>query len=184
MPASPAAKVMTGKVRLSYVHVFEPYTSSPNNDPKYSVTLVIPKSDTETIAKLRKAQQAALEDGKERVFKGKIPKKWTDTIHDGDEEADLEKNPEYEGCYYMGVSSKTRPAVADRQANPILDQTELYSGCYARVKLGAFAYNNSGNQGVSFGLDGLQKMADGEPLGGAVAMKAEDFDELDDEDLI
>jgi Enterobacter phage Enc34, ssDNA-binding protein len=185
MPDTSNTKVMTGKVRLSYVHVWEPYTSNPGkNEPKYSVTLVIPKEDTETLARLRAAQQAALEAGKERVFKGRIPKNWTDTIHDGDEEADLEKNPEYEGCYYLGVSSKTRPAIADRQANPILDQTEVYSGCYARVKLGAFAYNNSGNQGVSFGLDGLQKLDDGEPLGGAVSMRAEDFEAIEEDSLI
>jgi hypothetical protein len=173
---------MTGKVRLSYVHVFEPYTSDPEeNEPRYSAVLIIPKSDKKTISALRKAQQAALEAGKDTRFNGKIPKVWKDTIHDGDEEADLDKNPEYEGCWYMNVSSKTRPAIADRAAQPILDQTEVYSGCYARVKLGAFAFAAQGSKGVSFGLNGLQKLADGEPLG-AVAMKAEDFEAVEDDE--
>jgi hypothetical protein len=140
--------VMTGKVRLSYVHVFEPYTSDPEeNEPRYSAVLIIPKSDKKTISALR----------------------------------NLDKNPEYEGCWYMNVSSKTRPAIADRAAQPILDQTEVYSGCYARVKLGAFAFAAQGSKGVSFGLNGLQKLADGEPLG-AVAMKAEDFEAVEDDE--
>lgn len=103
------------------------------------------------------------------------------TLHDGDEEADLERNPEYEGCYYMSIGSKIQPGLVDRGKMPILDGTSLYSGCYARVAMGAFAYNNNGNKGVSFGLNHVQKLRDGEPLGG-ITRAEDEFDELDDED--
>lgn len=176
-------RVVTGKVRLSYVHVFEAWSGDDDDEPRYSCTLLIPKSDKTTINALRKAQQAALENGKDRVFGGKIPSTWADTIHDGDEEADLEKNPEYAGHYYMSVSAKTRPGVVDRNVQPILDSTEVYSGCYARVEVGAFAYSTKGKKGVSFGLNNLQKIADGDSFGGR--SRAEDvFDAIPDDDLI
>jgi hypothetical protein len=174
-------KVVTGKVRLSYVHLFEAYTQNPTQEAKFSVTLLIPKTDKVTIGKLRAAQQAALENGKASKFNGSVPKAWSDTIHDGDEEADLERNPEYAGHLYMAVSAKTRPGIVDRDVQPILDSTEVYSGCYARVSLNAFPYNTQGNKGVSFGLNHVQKIADGEFLGGR--SKAEDdFDSLDSEE--
>lgn len=176
-----ATKVVTGKVRLGYVHVFEPYTSDPDNPPKYSVVIMVPKSDKATIRKLRKAQQAALENGKEKTFGGKLPKEWHDTIKDGDEDADLDKNPEYEGHLYFQASAKNRPGIVDRSLNEIINSSEVYSGCYARVSINAFPYNTRGNKGVSFGLNHIQKVADGEFFGGR--SKAEDdFDELDDED--
>ena len=195
MASTPSAtKVITGKVRLSYVHLFEPFTSNPEEqEPKYSCVLLIPKSDKATIAKLRKAQQAALEQGKDTKFGGKIPKAWKNTLRDGDEEGDLEKNPEYEGHLFMTVSSKTRPGIVDQAVHPILDSTEVYSGCYARVSINAFPFSVNGNKGVSFGLNHVQKLADGDFLGGR--SKAEDDfeavgggddseDDEDDEGLI
>ena len=175
-------KVVTGKVRLSYVHLFEPHSNDPDKEKTYSCVLLIPKSDKETYKKLRKAQQQALENGAAK-FGGKIPKNWKDTIHDGDEDADLETNPEYKGHWYMSVSARAAypPAVVDRQLNAIVDSTEVYSGCYARVSLVPFAFNTQGNKGVSFGLRNVQKLADGEPLGGR-SRAEDDFDELDDED--
>lgn len=175
-------KVVTGKVRLSYVNLFEPRASDDDETPKYSCVVLIPKSDTATLEKLRAAQEAALEKGKGK-FDGKVPAKWHSTIRDGDdpEEADIERNPEYVGHMFMNVSSKTRPGIVDAQVAPILDRTELYSGVYARVSLGAFAYNYKGKKGVSFGLNHVQKIADGEPLGGATSAES-DFDAYDDED--
>lgn len=182
MASTPSAtKVITGRVRLSYVHLFEPFSNNEGQEAKYSCVLLIPKTDKVTIKKLRAAQQAALEAGKDSRFGGRIPKNWTDTIHDGDEEADLEKNPEMEGHWYMTVSSKTKPGIVDQQVNPILDSTEIYSGCFARVSINAFAYSNSGNKGVSFGLNHVQKLADGDYLGGR-SRAEDDFDEVDEED--
>jgi hypothetical protein len=175
-------KVVTGKVRLSYVHLFEAFSNLAGQDPKYSCVLLIPKTDKVTIKKIRAAQQAALEAGTAK-FGGKIPAKWEDTLHDGDEEADLERNPEYEGHMYMSVSSKTKPGIVDENVNAILDSTAVYSGCFARVSINCFAYNSAGKKGVSFGLNHVQKMADGDFLGGR--SKAEDdFDALDAEESL
>lgn len=173
-------KVITGRVRLSYVHVFEPYSSKPDQEKRFSCVILIPKSDKRTIKAIQKAQQAALEAGKGK-FGGKIPSNWKSTLHDGDEEADLEKNPEYEGHYYMSIGAKTRPGVVDQNVQPILDSTEVYSGCYARVSMNAFAYNTNGNRGISFGLNHIQKLADGDFLGGR-SRAEDDFDSVEDDD--
>lgn len=174
-------EVITGQVRLSYVHLFEPYAISEGDDPKYSCLLLISKKDKDTIQAIRRAQKAALESGADRVFNGKVPKAWADTMHDGDEEGDLDAHPEYAGHYYMAVSSRTRPGVVDRNVNPIIDGSEIYSGCFARLALGAFAYNTRGKKGVSFGLNHVQKMGDGDYLDGRTS--AEDvFGALDDDD--
>lgn len=174
-------KVVTGKVRLSYVHLFEPYAANPDQPEKYSCVILIPKSDKATLKKIKAAQDAAAEAGKAKTFNGKIPANLKTTLHDGDEEGDLERNPEYEGHMFMSVSSKTRPGIVDRSTNAILDSSEVYSGCFARVSINAFAYNTQGNRGISFGLNHVQKLADGDFLGGR--SKAEDdFEPLDDED--
>jgi hypothetical protein len=172
MPEKSPTRVVTGKVRLSYVHIFEPYTNDPEKEARYSVTILIPKSDKTTLGKLDRAIEAAKEDGKTKTFGGKVPANLKLTLHDGDEEADLERNPEYAGHMYMAMSSKTRPGVVDQDLNPILDSTQVYSGCYARVSINAFPYSNSGNKGISFGLNNIQFLEDGEPLGGRT--RAED----------
>jgi hypothetical protein len=179
MAKSPT-RVVTGKVRLSYVHLFEPYSNNPEQDPKYSVTILIPKSDTATLSKIEKAIAAAAEDGKTKTFGGRIPGNLKTTLHDGDEEADLERNPEYAGHMYMAMSSKARPGIVDADLNPVLDPASVYSGCYARVSINAFPYSTQGNKGISFGLNNVQFLEDGEPLGGR--SRAED-DFADDEEL-
>lgn len=171
MAASPT-KVITGKVRLSYVHLFEANASFEGGDPKFSCVILVPKSDTKTIRAIRAAQKVALENGKATKFNGSIPKNWKDTFRDGDEDSDLDKNPEYAGHYFMSVSNKTRPGVVDQDVNQIMDSSEVYSGCYARVSINAFPFSVQGNKGVSFGLNHVQKLADGEPLGSVT--KAED----------
>jgi hypothetical protein len=175
-----ATKVVTGRVRLSYVHVFEPWAAKPDQEAKYSCVLMIPKSDKATLAKIRAAIDAAAEAGKAK-FGGKVPPNLKTTLHDADEEADLENNPEFAGHYTMSVSSKTRPGIVDADVNPILDSTEVYSGCFARVSINAFAYSNSGNKGVSFGLNHIQKIADGDFLGGR-SRAEDDFEPLAAED--
>lgn len=182
MPAQKSpTRVVTGKVRLSYCHLFEPYSNDPEKEARYSVTILIPKSDKATLKKLNDAIEAAKEEGKTKTFGGKIPGNLKLTLHDGDEEADLERNPEYAGHMYMAMSSKQRPGVVDQDLNPILDSTQVYSGCYARVSINAFPYSNSGNKGISFGLNNVQFLEDGEPLGGRT--RAED-DFADDSDLL
>src|SRR5690606_6366525 len=151
---------------------------------RYSCVILVPKSDKKTIKASRAAQQAALAAGAELVFKERSPKNWKDTFRDGDEDdsVDLDKNPEYAGHMFMTVSSKTKPGIVDRNVQPILDSTEIYSGVWARVSINAFGFNTQGDKGVSFGLNHVQKVRDGDYLGGR--SKAEDdFEPLDDEDL-
>lgn len=179
-------KVVTGTCRLSYVHLFEPYAQDSDSEEKYSCVILIPKGDKATLAKIDKAIKAAAEQGKNSKFDGKIPNNLVTTLHDGDEEGDLEKNPEYEGHMFMSIASKTKPGLVDADVNPILDSTELYSGAYARVSINAFPYNYKGKKGVSFGLNHVQKVKDGDFLGGR-SRAEDDFEALDDsgdDDLI
>lgn len=162
-------KVITGEVRLSYVHLFEP-SSMEGQDPRYSTVILIPKTDEETLAKIKRAQQvaarAAVDKGTIKLVNGKLPPGFRTPLRDGDTEADLERNPEFAGHYWMNVASKQRPGVVDQAVNKITDSTEVYSGCYARVSINAFAYNTAGNKGVSFGLNNVMKVRDGDYLGG------------------
>lgn len=182
-----ATKVVTGTVRLSYVHLFEPYAQDSDQDEKYSCVILIPKSDKVTLKKIQAAIDAAAEQGKHSKFDGKIPANLVTTLHDGDEEGDLEKNPEYEGHMFMSISSKTKPGIVDQNVNPILDSTEVYSGAFARVSINAFPYNYKGKKGVSFGLNHVQKVKDGDYLGGR-SRAEDDFESIDDsefdEDLV
>lgn len=177
-------KVTTGKVRLSYAHLFAPYSNREDIDPKYSTAILVSKKDKATVAALKKAEKNAIEDGISRnLFTAKDVKlgKIKSIIHDGDTDQDLEDNPEYEGCLYLTVSSRTKPGIVDRNLDPIIDSTELYSGAYVRVSLNAFPYSVQGSKGVSFGLNNVQKLADGEPLGGRTRAE-DDFDAIDDDE--
>lgn len=181
--ASEDTQVVTGRVRLGYVHLFEPYTNFENQPKKYSCSIAIPKSDKKTIGALKRARAAAIED----KWGSNPPKKIKTTIKDGDEDADLEKNPELEGCYYLTISSPRAPGVVDRARKPILDETEVYSGIYAHVAMNAFAYGGSDQKGVapgvSFGLNHVMKVADGEALGGMISAESAFADlELPDDD--
>ena len=175
-----STKVVTGKVRFSFVNVFEPKAFGENQTPKYSVMLLIPKSDVGTLDRMRKAIEAAAEKGKATKFGGKIPTvlKSTlkdadvDTNQDGDVFADLwdyAKNH-----YILNVSSKIAPQIVDAERNPIINPVDFYSGCYGRASISFFAYNNNGNKGISAGLHNLQKLEDGEPLGGITSAE-QDF---------
>lgn len=177
-----ANSIVTGEVRLSYCYLFEPRREDDDNkEGKYGVTILIPKSDKTTLKKIKDAIEAAKVVGKGKNWGGKIPPNLKVTLHDGDTEKDTDEQPEYKGHYYMACSSKERPGLVDRSLNPITDRSDLYSGCYARVAISAFPYSNSGNKGVTFFLNHVQKMRDGEHLDGR--SKPEDvFDALDEED--
>ena len=175
-----ATKVVTGKVRLSYAHVWEP-VSINDSKPKYSVSLVIPKSDKETIKKINAAVDAAIEEGIAK-FGGKRPNKAALKLplRDGDTERDDEA---YKNSFFVNANSTTAPQIVDHAVNPILDREEVYSGCYARVSINFYAYNTNGNKGIACGLGNIQKVADGEPLGGRSNAK-DDFGSLEDEDFL
>ena len=156
-------KVVTGVVRLSYANVWEPASINGSN-PKYSVSLIIPKTDTKTIDAINAAVDAAIKDGAAK-FGGKIPNKAALKLplRDGDLERDDEA---YKGAYFVNANSTTAPQIVDRSVQPILDRAEVYSGCYARVSVNFYAFNSNGNRGIACGLGNIQKVRDGEPLGG------------------
>lgn len=170
-------KVVTGIVRLSYEHVWEPASINGSN-PKYSVSLIIPKDDVKTIAAINQAVDNAIKDGAAK-FGGKIPPKGALKLplRDGDTERDDEA---YRNAYFVNANSTTAPQIVDRAVQPILDRNEVYSGCYARVSINFYAFNSNGNKGVACGLGNIQKVRDGEPLGGKTSA-ADDFStDLDD----
>ena len=161
--------VTTGEVRLSYVHLFQPY-GRPGQEPRYSVTLLIPKTDIATKQRIDAAIAAAIEKGVATVWGGARPPQPKIPIHDGD---GLRPNgepfgPECRGHWVMTASTKQQPQVVDAQLNPILDQTRVYSGVYGRVHINFFPFSNSGNRGIGAGLGPVQILRDGEPLGNRV----------------
>lgn len=168
-------KVITGPVRLSYTHLREPTSSFEGQDPKFSTVILIPKDDEDTLKKIRAAQKQALEDGKSTKFNGKVPQNWKNTLRDGDEEADLEKNPEYAGHYFMsvGANADRRPGIVDSQLQPVMEYDQVYSGVYARVSINAFPFNIKGNKGVSFGLNNVMVLGYGDRLAGGASAESD-----------
>ena len=157
-------KVVTGiNTRLSYANIWEPKSINGGKE-KYSVSLIIPKSDTKTVTAIEKAIDAAIEEGIGK-FGGKKPN--TAALKLPLRDGDLEKDDvNYKDAYFINANSITAPQIVNKQVQPILDQTEVYSGCYARVSISFYAFNTNGNRGVACGLGNIQKIRDGEPLGG------------------
>jgi hypothetical protein len=174
MNENQATKVVTGKVRFSYLHVWEPAAVEEGSQKKYSVSLIIPKSDTDTVARIKNAIQSALEAGKAK-FGGKIPATLKLPLRDGDiERAD---DDAYLNSWFLNANSSKQPGIVDQNVQPILRQDELYSGCYGRASINFFAFNTNGNKGIACGLNNIQKLSDGELLGGRTTAE---FDFADD----
>ena len=169
-----STKVITGKVRASFVHVFEPQSVN-GSEPKYSCSFIIPKSDTRTIQAIQTAIEQAKQEGVSK-FGGKVPANLKTPLRDGD--IDRPDDEAYTDSYFVNSNSKEKPGVVDRKRVPITDPLELYSGCYVRASINFYAFNTNGNRGVAAGLGNIQKWEDGEPLNGRV--RAEDeFEALD-----
>lgn len=169
-------KVMTGTVRLSYANVWEPKSINGGAE-KYSVSLIIPKSDKKTIAAINAAVDAAIEEGLAK-FGGKKPNKAAIKLplRDGDTERDDEA---YAGSYFVNANSQTPPQIVDQNVNPIMNRSEVYSGVYARVSINFYAFNSNGNKGVACGLGNIQKVRDGQPLGNRSTAE-DDFGAIED----
>jgi len=174
-------KVVTGIVRLSYANVWEPKSINGGAE-KYSVSLIIPKSDTKTINAINAAVNAAIEEGKGK-FGGKIPNKTTLKLPLRDGDIDRPDDEAYANSYFINANSNTAPQIVDRNVNPILDRSEVYSGVYARVSINFYAFNSNGNKGIACGLGNIQKIRDGEPLGGRTNA-ADDFATDVDDDFL
>jgi hypothetical protein len=176
-----STKVVTGKVRFSYVQVFQP-KSYQGGAAKYSVVLLIPKSDKATIKKIKEAIAQAMEDGVSSKWGGKKPKNLWDPLRDGDEEK-ADEHPEYAGMYFITAKSDRRPVIVDKDLEEILDPDEFYSGCWGRASINFYPYDNT-TKGVAAGLNRLQKLKDDTRFGGASGSVEEDFGDgfEDDED--
>ena len=178
-------KVITGvNTRWSYVNAWEP-KSINGGAPKYSVSLIIPKSDTKTLEKIQAAIQAAYEEGQSKL-KGNgrsVPalSALKTPMRDGD--AERPDDEAYANSYFVNANSGTAPGIVDADRNPILERSEVYSGVYGRASINFYAFNSNGNKGIACGLNNLQKIRDGEPLGGK-SRAEDDFAEADEEDFL
>lgn len=179
-----AVKVVTGKVRFSYVNIFRSKSFQQGQDAKYSICLLIPKKDKKTIKAIKDAIEETIQEGITSKWGGKKPANLHTPLRDGDEEK-AEEQPEYEEMYFLNANSTTKPGIIDRDRNEILDPDEVYSGCWGRASINFFAYNNQGNKGVGVGLNHIQKLSEGERLGGRRTTAEEDFDDdfEDDEEF-
>lgn len=175
-------KVVTGVVRLSYANVHEP-KSINGGTPKFSVSLIIPKSDTKTIAAIHQAIDAAMEEGRGK-FGGKVPNKSTLKLPMRDGDIDRPDDEAYANCYFVNANSSSAPEIVDKSLNPILNRSEVYSGIYARVSINFYAFNSNGNRGIACGLGNIQKVRDGDPLGGKASAVDDFTSDYDGDDFL
>ena len=175
-------KVVTGICTFSYLNCWEPKPAQDGGKPKFSVSLIIPKSDTKTVEKIRAAIQAAYEEGQSKL-KGtgkSVPalSALRTPLRDGD--TDRPDDEAYKGSWFINANSDSAPGIVDADRQPILTRSEMYSGVKGRASINLYAYNVNGNRGIACGLNNLQKIADGTPLGGK--SRAEDDFATDDYD--
>jgi hypothetical protein len=178
-----STKVITGRVRFSYLHIWEPSAVEEGQEKKYSASLIIPKSDKVTINKIKAAINAAKEEGKAK-FGGKVPASLKLPLRDGDVERPDDEA--YKDSYFINANAKQKPGIVDKDVNPIMDKDEVYSGCFGRASITFYAFNTSGNKGIAASLNNIQKLKDGDPLGGRSKAEddfAETF-ETEDDDLL
>ena len=183
-PAPNPTKVITGEVRLSYANLWEP-KSINGGVPKYSVSIIIPKSDTRTIGKVKAAIEAAYREG-ETKLKGNgktVPalSALKTPLRDGDTERPDDEA--YADSYFINANSATAPGIVDSACETILERSQIYSGVYARASVNFFAFNSNGNKGIACGLNNIQKLRDGDPLGGK-SRAEDDFTTAEDDDFL
>ena len=173
-------KVVTGIVRLSYANIWDPKAPVSGGDPRYSCSLIIPKSDTETVDAINRAIDCAIQEGIGK-FGGKIPNKAALKLplRDGDRERPGDEA--YKDAYFLNASSTSKPGLVGRDCTPLIDSSEWYSGISGKASINFFAFNTNGNRGIACGLNNLQKLKDGTPLGGH-SRPEDDFDVEDDDD--
>ena len=171
--ASATRVVLGPRTRFSFCNIWEP-KSINGGTPKFSMSAIIPKDDIPTVKAINAAVEAAYREGEAKLKgKGSLPplSALKTPLRDGD----LERpdDPAYAGCWFMNANSDKAPGIVDASAQPILDRSEVYSGCYGRVSVTFFAFNSNGNRGIACGLNNIQKLKDGEPLGGRISAEQE-----------
>ena len=177
-------KVITGvKTRWSYANVWEP-KSINGGAPKYSVSLIIPKSDTKTVTAVKNAIQAAYDEGQSKLKGSSKSVPALSSIKNPLRDGDIERPDDeaYKDSYFINANSATAPGIVDAARQPILERSEVYSGVYGRASIHFYAFNSNGNKGIACGLNNLQKISDGEPLGGKTRAE-DDFADEDEEFL-
>ena len=177
-------KVITGvKTRWSYANVWQA-KSINGGTPKYSVSLIIPKSDTKTVTAVKNAIQAAYEEGQSKLKGSSKSVPALSAIKNPLRDGDVERPDDaaYKDSYFINANSTTAPGIVDAARNPIIEHSEVYSGVYGRASINFYAFNSNGNKGIACGLNNLQKISDGEPLGGKT--RAEDDFADEDEDFL
>lgn len=178
-------KVVTGKdTRWSYCNAWEP-KSINGGTPKYSVSLIIPKTDTVTVEKIKAAIQAAYEEGASKLKGNGKSVPALSAIKTPLRDGDLERPDDaaYANSYFVNANSATAPGIVDAACQPIIDRSEVYSGVYGRASINFYAFNSNGNRGIAAGLNNLQKIRDGESLGGK-SRAEDDFAGDDDDDFL
>lgn len=186
-------KVNVGEVRLSYCHLFTPEAVAAGAEKKYSVSVIIPKSNTKLVAKIKQAINAALQMGvASATFKGKMPTNWRNPLRDGD--IDKADDEAYAGSYFINATSKTKPGVVKRvkingenKLVEVTNEEDIYSGCYGIVSINFFPYNNAGNTGIGAGLNNVLKTNEGDYLGGRSSAQTDfggvNLDAYDNDDM-
>ncbi len=187
--ASPAyripTKVITGvNTRWSYANVWDP-KSINGGKPKYSVSLIIPRDDTATVDRIKAAIQAAYEEGESKLKGNGKTVPPLNAIKTPLRDGDLERPDDaaYANSYFINANSSTAPGIVDADRQPILERSEVYSGVYGRASINLYAFNTNGNKGIACGLNNLQKIRDGEPLGGK-SRAEDDFASVEDDDFL
>ncbi len=178
-----STKVITGpKTRWSYANVWNP-KSINGSTPKYSVSLIVPKSDTKTVNKIKAAIKEAYEEGLSKLKGNSKSAPALSILKTPLRDGDLERpdDPVYKNAYFINANATMAPGIVDKDRQEIIDHSEVYSGVYGRASITFYAFNSNGNKGIACGLNNLQKIADGEPLGSRKRAE-DDFADLDDED--
>ena len=178
-------KVITGpQTRWSFCNVWEA-KSINGGTPKYSVSLIIPKSDTVTVDKINAAIQATYTEGESKLNGNGRSVPPLSSIKTPLRDGDMERPDDeaYKNSYFINANSATAPGIVDADRNVILERSEVYSGVYGRASINLYAFNSNGNKGIACGLNNLQKIRDGEPLGGK-SRAEDDFATDDDDDFL
>ena len=185
MNESTTTKMNIGEVRFSYCHLFTPEAVSDGADKTYSVSVIIPKTNTQLIAGIKQCINAAYQQGLASRWKGRKPAAWKNPLRDGDTERPDDES--YANSYFINVTSRTKPGIVKRMTVggvtklvEVINEEDVYSGCYGYVSVNFFPFANAGNNGVACGLNNVLKTKDGEFLGGRSSALTDFGDLLDD----
>lgn len=180
--------LFVGECRSSYAHVASPIVDKVSGRKKYSVSLLIPKSNTKAVSMIEDAIKEAKILGKDTKFGGKIPPdaRLKLPLRDGDDV--YPEDPAYADMYFITANSEDAPSVLERGANgksvPMFDPNEFYSGCWCVAAVDFYAFNFEGKLGIAVALKGVTKTRDDVPLSGKTTVSAEDFDAILSEDFM